>query len=80
MLTPSLDFCRRCWVVLALWNKRSHDFNETHKILAAFLPMSLYKVLELIHNSTNHQNLDKASVSVMRSHDMFNRVQFEDTY
>lgn len=33
-------------------------------MLVAVFQMRLNKVSELIHNSTNHQNLDKASVSV----------------
>lgn len=40
------------------------EFYESHDTLAVVLQMRLNKVSELIHNSTNHQNLDKASVSV----------------
>jgi chromosome segregation ATPase len=48
--------------------------------------MRLNKVSELIHNSTNHQNLDKASVSVHFKEiiDLVNssllRVWFRDEY
>ena len=45
------------------WNNGSGSV-EAHGMLVIVFQMRLNKVSELIHNSTNHQNLDKASVSV----------------
>lgn len=59
---------------------------EADGMLVIVFQMRLNKVSELIHNSTNHQNLDKASVSVHFQeiidlvNDTILRLWFHDEY